>query len=147
MFVYERLLKCHILSIKKERQKVFRNEKFIQTMQVFVYGKAANIQFLYRGEKCASVLNRDYQPVRSTFFKNFAKTSFFCRTKAFLFRQPKTYKHMRRQWILFGQSFLKIIRTMRGKKALLGGAGTECERAKSWLVLASMVINGYQCWL
>ena len=56
---------------------------------------------------------------------------------------PKTYKYMRRQWILIGQSILKTIRTIGDKKCpSRGGRNRTRTCAKSRPVTAGTVING-----
>ena len=55
---------------------------------------------------------------------------------------PKTYKYMRRQWILIGQSILKTIRTIGDQKCPSRGSRNRTRTcAKSRPVTAGTVIN------
>ena len=66
-----------------------------------------------------------------------------CRQNFLSLDHPKTYKYMRRQWILIGQSILKTIRTIGDKKCpSRGGRNRTRTCAKSRPVTAGTVING-----
>ena len=70
----------------------------------------------------------------------------WCRQNVLSLDPPNTYKYMRRQWILIGQSILQTIRTIGDKKCpSRGGRNRTRTCVESRPVTAGTVINGLTC--